>query len=314
MEKEKSLMEMLNMSSENYRQKVAISKNFDINYFCYKFDVEALKIAMNRLFEKSNKITTAIISENRQEWVCTYIANIIMGNDVVIVPSNIKAENFNKIVNKYKINTIFYSNSYREKIIKFLKNRKAKKENIKLNLINFDPEKNLNVINYTKIMNVGRYLENNLQLIEKQKNKEGKTIFAGNNEEIFSTSQIIENTLKIVKKIHIWNFWNKKLMASNFINNEYDLYFQIFIPLLLGSTINFNLNKYKNRDLIIQKSNMEFCEICKKKKIYRIWKEKNKFEISISKKKELPKFKVIENKNVDFKIKDNYRESFILIK
>lgn len=313
--KEKTLVELLNMASENYKQKVAISKNNKINYFCYKFDAMALRTAMNRIFEKGQRITATIISENRQEWLNAYIANIIMGNDVIVIPNNTKQDSISKIINKYQINTIFYSNKYREKTVKIIKDRKIKKENIRLNLINFDQEKNLNVIDYNKIMNAGRYLENNFQMLEETKKTEGKTTFIIQNKETtYSSDQIIENTLKIIKKLHIWNFWNKKITATQFINNEYDLYFQVYAPLILGNTINYDFEKYKRRDLIIQKSGAEFCEICKRKKVYRICKEQGEFVFSTSKKKNVPRFKVMENQDKTSIIKSNYKESFILIK
>ena len=315
MNKVRTVIDLLNMASESYKQKVAISNEENINFFSHRFDVFALAIALGRVLINSEKPIVTIMSENRVEWIDTYLANIIMGNDVIILPSDLKIELLSKLINKYKVNTIFYSNSYRTKVIKLLKDRKIKRESIKLNLINFDQEKNLNVIDYQKILDAGRYLENSLEIYQDDSD-EGKTIIATshNRVEEFDSNQIIENALNLIKKVHIWNFWNKKITATHNINSEYDVYIEIIVPLIIGNTLNYNFSKSKSRDLVIQKSNMEFCEISKRMKTYKIWKEDEKMLISASKRKKEPKFEIFTNTQIEKITKPKYKENFILIK
>ena len=316
MKKTKTFLELLNMSSENYKQKVAINKceKYSINYFSYKFEVMALIDSIERLFPNHKKMNVAIISENRPEWIQTYLANIIEGNNVIIIQNNIKSELINKVINKYQIDTIFYSKTYKEKIIKIIKDRKSRKNNVKLNLISFDSEKEPTIINYKKIMNMGRYIENNKQ-VDFYIRDEGETVFVTHSKEMsISAEEIIENSLKIKKRLHIWSIINKRVIASQSISNQYDICIQIVIPLLLGMALNYNLQKCKLRDIVIQKSNFEGCEICRRKIIYKLWQENGKIMMSVNKRKKLPQFEVITNKEFSKINKSKYQEDFILIK
>lgn len=315
MKNERSFLELLNMASENYKQKLAIKiaeeKN-SINYYSYKFEIMALKNSINKILTNTKNVVV-IISENRYEWISTYLANIIAGNDVVILSNSLKAEMISKIIEKYQVNTIFYSSVYRSKIIKINEYRRQKNDLKPLNLINFDKEKSLLTNDYNRIMNTGRYIENITQDDSEEKSvKEGKTIIAtANKEKIFDSEAIIKEALKIKKKLHIWSITTRKIVATQYMQSQFDICVQIVVPLLLGIGLNYELKKSKIKDLVIQKSNIDCCEICKGKNVYKIFENENDIKISVSKRRKMPQLEVITNENFE---KKKVTQNFILIK
>ena len=62
------------------------------------------------------------------------------------------------LIKKYDINTVFFSNTNKDKILEIFKNNTKKK---KLNLVNFDSNNKFPIIEYEKLINLGRYIEDN---------------------------------------------------------------------------------------------------------------------------------------------------------
>ena len=162
-------------------------------------------------------------------------------------------------------------------------------------------------------MNTGRYIENITQDDSEEKSiKEGKTIIAtANKEKIFDSETIIKEALKIKKKLHIWSITTRKIIATQYMQSQFDICVQIIVPLLLGIGLNYELKKSKIKDLVIQKSNIDCCEICKGKNVYKIFENENDIKISVSKRRKMPQLEVITNENFE---KKKVTQNFILIK
>ena len=214
---------------------------------------------------------------------------------------------------KYNINTIFYSSIFRSKIIKINEYIKQKNNLEQLKLINFDKEKNINAKDYNKIMNTGRYIENIIEDGQTDKKlSEGNTIIVtANKEKIFCSNEIINEAIKIKRKLHIWSITTRKITATNYMQSQFDICMQVVVPLLLGICLNYDFKKCKMKDIIVQKSNIESCQICRGKNIYKIWEEKNNIEVSVAKRNKIPKFEIIKNEKFE---KKNIEQNFILIK
>lgn len=228
---------LINFAYDKYKSKNAISidKGYikEINYFNYKFDVYSLARAIN---SKIDDKKVAIISENRYEFVVTYLANIIIKNTVIIIDDNLSQNSIAGIIRKYNIKTIFFSDKNKNKILEICKNNIKKKQ---LNLINFDSNNKFPIIEYEKLINIGRYIEN--YSIENIPDADGKikdTTIAnleGTNEysqqDFIKSAYIIGKNIKLRKK--------KEISADISVNTFYKIVIKIILPLLYGLNIQF---------------------------------------------------------------------------
>lgn len=228
---------LINFAYDKYKSKNAISidKGYikEINYFNYKFDVYSLARAIN---SKIDDKKVAIISENRYEFVVTYLANIIIKNTVIIIDDNLSQNSIAGIIRKYNIKTIFFSDKNKNKILEICRNNIKKKQ---LNLINFDSNNKFPIIEYEKLINIGRYIEN--YSIENIPDADGKikdiTIanLEGTNEysqqDFIKSAYIIGKNIKLRKK--------KEISADISANTFYKIVIKIILPLLYGLNIQF---------------------------------------------------------------------------
>lgn len=244
---------LINFAYDKYKSKNAISidKGYikEINYFNYKFDVYSLARAIN---SKIDDKKVAIISENRYEFVVTYLANIIIKNTVIIIDDNLSQNSIAGIIRKYNIKTIFFSDKNKNKILEICKNNIKKKQ---LNLINFDSNNKFPIIEYEKLINIGRYIEN--YSIENIPDADGKikdTTIAnleGTNEysqqDFIKSAYIIGKNIKLRKK--------KEISADISVNTFYKIVIKIILPLLYGLNIQFIKDEEREK-----KNNIEVLE------------------------------------------------------
>lgn len=244
---------LINFAYDKYKSKNAISidKGYikEINYFNYKFDVYSLARAIN---SKIDDKKVAIISENRYEFVVTYLANIIIKNTVIIIDDNLSQNSIAEIIRKYNIKTIFFSDKNKNKILEICKNNIKKKQ---LNLINFDSNNKFPIIEYEKLINIGRYIEN--YSIENIPDADGKikdTTIAnleGTNEysqqDFIKSAYIIGKNIKLRKK--------KEISADISVNTFYKIVIKIILPLLYGLNIQFIKDEEREK-----KNNIEVLE------------------------------------------------------
>ena len=307
-----TVKKLLDFAYNKYKIKNAIRlkkgaiKN--INYFNYIFDVYSLARVIK---SKINDKNIAIISENRYEFLVTYLANVILKNKVIIIDINLSKNAITKIIKKYDINTVFFSEKNKEKILEIY-NFNIKKK--KLNLINFDSNNKNPIIDYEKLINIGRYIENNSIDNIPDTDEEIKNIVIANlsetkeysQEDLLTSAYIIGKNLKIKKK--------KEILADDTINSFYKIVIKIIVPLLYGLNIQYTLEDYQNL-----KNNIEIQEEEKNKitvkyrsnkylieniNIYTyVMKVENELQRS-KQKKETPNFILIKSNRKE-KIKDN---------
>ena len=122
-----TIKELIDFAYSRYKSKKAIGIDIgyikEINYFNYRFDIYSLVRAIN---SKINDKKVAIISENRYEFLVTYLANIILKNTIVIIDSNLSSKAIERIIKKYNIKTIFFSNKNKNKILEICNIKKKK--------------------------------------------------------------------------------------------------------------------------------------------------------------------------------------------
>lgn len=306
-----TVKKLLDFAYNKYKIKNAIrlkkGSTKNINYFNYIFDVYSLARVIK---SKINDKNIAIISENRYEFLVTYLANVILKNKVIIIDINLSKNAITKIIKKYDINTVFFSERNKEKILEIY-NLNIKKK--KLNLINFDSNNKNPIIEYEKLINIGRYIENNSIDNIPDTDEKIKNIVIANlsetkeysQEDLLTSAYIIGKNLKIKKK--------KDILADNTINSFYKIVIKIIVPLLYGLNIQYTLEDYQNL-----KNNIEIQE--EKNKItvkYRsnkylieniniytyVMKVENELQRS-KQKKETPNFILIKSNRKE-KIKDN---------
>ena len=265
------------------RNAVTIDKEYakNINYFNYRFDIYSLARAIK---SKINSNKVAIISENRYEFIVTFLANIMLRNTVIIIDNNLNQNMMTKIIKKYNINTIFFSDSNKSKILEIFKNNIKKK---KLNLVNFDSNNKFPIIEYEKLINLGRYIEDysadNMTDAEEKNNNIIIANLEGTKEytqqDFIISAHLIGKNLKLKKK--------KEMQADTDINTFYKVVIKIILPLIYGLNIQF-----KTCDNQINKNNVEIVK-----------EEKNKTTVQYRGNKYL-----IQNSNADtyiLKIEDH---------
>lgn len=250
-----TIKELIDFAYSKYKSKKAISIDIgyikEINYFNYRFDIYSLVRAINSKI-KDKKV--AIISENRYEFLVTYLANIILKNTIVIIDSNLSQKAIEGIIKKYNIKTIFFSNKNKNKILEICNIKKKK-----LNLVNFDSNNKFPIIEYEKLINVGRYIENySIDNIPDTEEKIKNIVIAnleGINEysqqDLLKSAYIIGKKLKIRKK--------KNILADSSINTFYKTVIKMVLPLLYGLSIQFyeddELSKKNSINIIEENKN-----------------------------------------------------------
>lgn len=250
-----TIKELIDFAYSRYKSKKAIGIDIgyikEINYFNYRFDIYSLVRAIN---SKINDKKVAIISENRYEFLVTYLANIILKNTIVIIDSNLSSKAIEGIIKKYNIKTIFFSNKNKNKILEICNIKKKK-----LNLVNFDSNNKFPIIEYEKLINVGRYIENySIDNIPDTEEKIKNIVIAnleGINE--YSQQDLIKSAYIIGKKLNIRK--KKSILADSSINTFYQTVIKIVLPLLYGLSIQFyeddELSKKNNIDIIEENKN-----------------------------------------------------------
>lgn len=247
MKKVNNIKELIDFSYNKYKSKKAITIESEyeknINYFNLKFDIYSLARALKSKRTNIKEQKVAILSENRYEFLITYLANLLVKNTVVIIDSNLEKTAIEKAIKKHQINTIFFSNKNKDKIIEIYKiNEKNNKRKI-VNLINFDPTNKFPIIEYEKLMNIGRYIENySIDNYEGQEeNKKYKNTIIVDKEgtreyyeqDILETTYIIGENIKLKKK--------KKIEPLYDINSFYKIVMEILLPISYGLNIQYGM-------------------------------------------------------------------------
>lgn len=254
MKKVETIKELVDFAYNKYKTKkvCTIEKEYikDINYFNFRFDVYSMARALQYKVSQSKSVV-ALISENRYEFWITYIANIMINNVVILIDGSLSKDKIEKTLRKYNIETIFFSDINKEKVIDIIKVSKRK-----LNLINFDSNSKFPIIGYEKLINIGRYIENNsIDNINKEEEEEKNTIIVNlGGEKKFSEKELIETACVIIKNMKI-----KKKRKINFFDDtdsSYKVVIGLIIPLLQGlSVIYAKNNMLLKNDIIITEEN-----------------------------------------------------------
>lgn len=293
---------LVDFAYNKYKSKKAITLDRgyrkSINYFNYRFDIYSLARAIN---SKINSQKVAIISESRYEFFVTYLANVMLENTVIIIDNGLSQNAISKIIKKYDINTVFFSNTNKDKILEIFKNNTKKK---KLNLVNFDSNNKFPIIEYEKLINLGRYIEDNsVDNIPDIEGKDKNIIIVNlkgikeySQQDFIISAYIIGKNIKLKKK--------KEILSDININTFYKTVIKIILPLLYGLNIQFITDDNQKSE-----NNIEILE-----------EEKNKATIHYRKNKY-----IVQNHNVDTYLlrvednllkKENKKESpnFVLIR
>lgn len=232
-----NIKELLDFAYNKHKSKNAISidKGYvkDINYFNYRFDIYSLSRAIKTKIQ-DNKV--AIISENRYEFLVTFFANIILKNTIVIIDDNMSQKMMANVIKKYNIKTIFFSNKNENKILEIYKDNFKKK---KLNLINFDSKSKFPIIEFEKLINIGRYIENYSIDNIPDTDEKIKNIIIANLEETraYSQQEFLKSAYIIGKNIKLRK--RKSVQAEISSNTFFKIVIKSILPLLYGLNIQF---------------------------------------------------------------------------
>lgn len=256
MRKINTVKELVDFAYNRYKTKKAITIESDyiknINYFNFRFDIysmaRVIKSKENQI--RNNKI--AIISEFRYEFLVTYLANIMVNNAVILIDNKLSKNAIEKVIKKHNINTIFFSSTYKEKILEIIKNNNCNN----FNLINFDSENQFPIIEYEKLINIGRYIENySIDNLSKEENREKSTIIVSlAGEKKYSQQEFIESANVIAKTARIRK--RKEMNALEQVNTFYEVVIGIILPMICGlNTKYFADNELIKNDLLIIEEN-----------------------------------------------------------
>ena len=256
MRKINTVKELVDFAYNRYKTKKAITIESDyiknINYFNFRFDIysmaRVIKSKENQI--RNNKI--AIISEFRYEFLVTYLANIMVNNAVILIDNKLSKNAMEKVIKKYNINTIFFSSTYKEKVLEIIKNNNCNN----FNLINFDSENQFPIIEYEKLINIGRYIENySIDNLSKEENREKSTIIVSlAGEKKYSQQEFIESANVIAKTARI-----------------YEVVIGIILPMICGlNTKYFADNELIKNDLLIIEENNKNMVILYRKHKYLV--------------------------------------------
>ena len=268
MRKINTVKELVDFAYNRYKTKKAITIESDyiknINYFNFRFDIysmaRVIKSKENQI--RNNKI--AIISEFRYEFLVTYLANIMVNNTVILIDNKLSKNAMEKIIKKHNINTIFFSSTYKEKILEIIKNNNCNN----FNLINFDSENQFPIIEYEKLINIGRYIENySIDNLSKEENREKSTIIVSlAGEKKYSQQEFIESANVIAKTARIRK--RKEMNALEQVNTFYEVVIGIILPMICGLNTKYFANNelIKNDLLIIEENNKNMVILYRKHK------------------------------------------------
>lgn len=271
MRKINTVKELVDFAYNRYKTKKAITIESDyiknINYFNFRFDIysmaRVIKSKENQI--RNNKI--AIISEFRYEFLVTYLANIMVNNAVILIDNKLSKNTIEKVIKKYNINTIFFSSTYKEKILEIIKNNNCNN----FNLINFDSENQFPIIEYEKLINIGRYIENySIDNLSKEENREKRTIIVSlAGEKKYSQQEFIESANVIAKTARIRK--RKEMNALEQVNTFYEVVIGIILPMICGlNTKYFADNELIKNDLLIIEENNKNMVILYRKHKYLV--------------------------------------------
>ena len=271
MRKINTVKELVDFAYNKYKTKKAITIESDyiknINYFNFRFDIysmaRVIKLKENQI--RNNKI--AIISEFRYEFLVTYLASIMVNNAVILIDNKLSKNTMEKVIKKYNINTIFFSSTYKEKVLEIIKNNNCNN----FNLINFDSENQFPIIEYEKLINIGRYIENySIDNLSKEENREKSTIIVSlAGEKKYSQQEFIESANVIVKTARIRK--RKEMNALEQVNTFYEVVIGIILPMLCGlNTKYFADNELIKNDLLIIEENNKNMVILYRKHKYLV--------------------------------------------
>lgn len=271
MRKINTVKELVDFAYNRYKTKKAITIESDyiknINYFNFRFDIysmaRAIKSKENQI--RNNKI--AIISEFRYEFLVTYLANIMVNNAVILIDNKLSKTAIEKIIKKHNINTIFFSSMYKEKILEIINTNKCNN----FNLINFDSENQFPIIEYEKLINIGRYIENySIDNLLKEENREKSTIIVSlAGEKKYSQQEFIESANVIAKTARIRK--RKEMNALEQVNTFYEVVIGIILPMICGlNTKYFADNELIKNDLLIIEENNKNMVILYRKHKYLV--------------------------------------------
>lgn len=271
MRKINTVKELVDFAYNRYKTKKAITIESDyiknINYFNFRFDIysmaRVIKSKENQI--RNNKI--AIISEFRYEFLVTYLANIIVNNAVILIDNKLSKNTIEKVIKKYNINTIFFSSTYKEKVLEIIKNNNCNN----FNLINFDSENQFPIIEYEKLINIGRYIENySIDNLSKEENREKSTIIVSlAGEKKYSQQEFIESANVIAKTARIRK--RKEMNALEQVNTFYEVVIGIILPMICGlNTKYFADNELIKNDLLIIEENNKNMVILYRKHKYLV--------------------------------------------
>lgn len=271
MRKINTVKELVDFAYNRYKTKKAITIESDyiknINYFNFRFDIysmaRVIKSKENQI--RNNKI--AIISEFRYEFLVTYLANIMVNNAVILIDNKLSKNTMEKVIKKYNINTIFFSSTYKEKVLEIIKNNNCNN----FNLINFDSENQFPIIEYEKLINIGRYIENySIDNLSKEENREKSTIIVSlAGEKKYSQQEFIESANVIAKTARIRK--RKEMNALEQVNTFYEVVIGIILPMLCGlNTKYFADNELIKNDLLIIEENNKNMVILYRKHKYLV--------------------------------------------
>ena len=268
MRKINTVKELVDFAYNRYKTKKAITIESDyiknINYFNFRFDIysmaRVIKSKENQI--RNNKI--AIISEFRYEFLVTYLANIMVNNAVILIDNKLSKNTIEKVIKKYNINTIFFSSTYKEKVLEIIKNNNCNN----FNLINFDSENQFPIIEYEKLINIGRYIENySIDNLSKEENREKSTIIVSlAGEKKYSQQEFIESANVIAKTARIRK--RKEMNALEQVNTFYEVVIGIILPMICGlNTKYFADNELIKNDLLkIEENNKNMVILYRKHK------------------------------------------------
>ena len=271
MRKINTVKELVDFAYNRYKTKKAITIESDyiknINYFNFRFDIysmaRVIKSKENQI--RNNKI--AIISEFRYEFLVTYLANIMVNNTVILIDNKLSKNAMEKIIKKHNINTIFFSSTYKEKVLEIIKNNNCNN----FNLINFDYENQFPIIEYEKLINIGRYIENySIDNLSKEENREKSTIIVSlAGEKKYSQQEFIESANVIAKTARIRK--RKEMNALEQVNTFYEVVIGIILPMICGlNTKYFADNELIKNDLLIIEENNKNMVILYRKHKYLV--------------------------------------------
>ena len=271
MRKINTVKELVDFAYNRYKTKKAITIESDyiknINYFNFRFDIysmaRVIKSKENQI--RNNKI--AIISEFRYEFLVTYLANIMVNNAVILIDNKLSKNTIEKVIKKYNINTIFFSSTYKEKVLEIIKNNNCNN----FNLINFDSENQFPIIEYEKLINIGRYIENySIDNLSKEENREKSTIIVSlAGEKKYSQQEFIESANVIAKTARLRK--RKEMNALEQLNTFYEVVIGIILPMICGlNTKYFADNELIKNDLLIIEENNKNMVILYRKHKYLV--------------------------------------------